>query len=79
MFERINIDSLKNRTILFYGQKAQVVAINKDDDTVVIRSGSHLLQERKFTELIKEMASENVILLTKPLNINKNEEGNSNV
>jgi len=79
MFERINIDSLYKRTLIFYGEKAQVVAINKDDDTVLIRRGSHPLQERTYPELIKEIESDNIILLTNSLNIDKNEEGNSNV
>jgi hypothetical protein len=71
MFERINIDSLKNRTLIFYGQRAQVIAINKDDDMVYIRRGTQPLLERTFSELVNEISAQSVILvknLAQPVN-----------
>jgi hypothetical protein len=63
MFERINIDSLYKRFLIFYGERAQVVAISKDDGKVFIKRGNQPLIEREFSELVKEMASDDVILV----------------
>jgi len=60
MFERINIDSLYKRFLIFYDKRAQVVAISKDDNKVFIQRGNQPLIEREFSELVKEMESGNV-------------------
>jgi len=71
MFERINIDSLYKKFLIFYGERAQVVAISKDDNIVYIKRGNQPLIEREFSELVEEMSSYNVSLvknLAAPIN-----------
>ena len=62
MLERINLNSLKNREVLYCGEKSKVISVDESQQYLFIKRGRSLLQ-RTYTEFFEEIKKNNVVIL----------------
>ncbi|WP_416305879.1 DNA-binding domain-containing protein [Neptunicella sp. SCSIO 80796] len=62
MLERINLNSLNNRELIYCGEKANVVSVDESQQYLFLRRGRNLLQ-RTYSEFFEDLKKNNVTVL----------------